>query len=232
MNWMESLRLQLIEWDEELNENYADSISIENWTEARDWMNDNPNVLSWGILPYSNTDMRFNEEDSEGHETQKDRLEELTNGLEFIKEPDTLLWTFSGKTYTGLTVAWKDPENLQNIFQIKVDDLQRILTGEMKPDFSNIYTLFLNMKGQNLESKSISDWEDWLDGVGDFWGGFSDLFKDAIGNRYDGTLSEAENREKTRDAIWIVTPMLGMPIPELLNWSSSQFRQLWELLSR
>lgn len=232
MKWMEVLKTRIIEWDEELTENYADRIQNGDWTEARDWMNDNPNVLSWGILPYSNTDMAWNEEDSEGHETQKMRLQELTDGWEFITRPDTLLWTFSGITYTGLTVAWKDPENPENIFQIKVTDLQKILTGEQKPDFSNIYNLFRNIKGQNLNSRNIRDWEDWLDGVGDFWGGCSDLFKDAIGNRYNDDLDEDENRYNTRDAIWMVTPLLGLPIPELLNWSSGQVRQLWELLSR
>ena len=229
MGWMEVLKTLIIEWDEELNENYADPIKNEDWTEARDWMNDNPNVLSWGILPYANTDMAWNEEESEGHETQKNRLQELTDGWEFITRPDTLLWTFSG---TRLTLAWKDSENPQNIFQIEVTDLQKILTGERKPDFSNIYTLFRSMIAKNLNSRPIKDWEDWLDSVGDFWGGCSDLFKESISNRYDDDLTEAENREKSRDAIWMVTPLMGLPIPELLNWSSGQVRQLWELLSR
>ena len=234
MEWMKVLKTLIMEWDEELRENYADQMMIENWTEARDWMNDNPNVLSWGVLPYANTDMAWNEEDSEGHETQRNRLQELTDGWEFITRPDTLLWTFSGRTFSGsgLTVAWKDPENPQNIFQITVTDLLKILSGELKPDFSNIYTLFRNMNANNLNSKNIKDWEDWLDGVGDFWGGCSDLFKDKIGNRWDDDLTDKENREKSRNAIWMVTPLMGLPIPELLNWSSGQIRQLWELLSR
>ena len=232
MKWMKVLKTLIMEWDEELNENYADQMMIENWNEARDWMNDNPNVLSWGVLPYSNTDMKWNEEDSKGHETQMNRLQEMTESWDLIKRPDTLLWTFDGNTYTGLTVAWKDPENPQNIFQIKVPDLLKILTGELKPDFSNIYTLFLNITTKNLNSRPIKDWDDWLDSVGDFWGGCSDLFKDAIGNRYVDDMTVSENQESTRDAIWMVTPLMGLPIPELLNWSSSQVRQLWELLSR
>ena len=41
------------------------------------------------------------------------------------------------------------------------------------------------MKAKNLNSRPIKEWDDWLDSVGDFWGGCSDLFKDAIGNRYN-----------------------------------------------
>ena len=32
MKWMKVLKTLMIEWDEELNENYADQMVIENWT--------------------------------------------------------------------------------------------------------------------------------------------------------------------------------------------------------
>lgn len=230
------LKDQINEWLSELEEGYG--AEDKTWEECYEVMDDNPKVLAWGPLPFSSPLGRdWSDSKTEGFEIQKAYLESITDALPLIMNPDNLLWTFetgaAGFSYrfNNLTICWSDPKNPKNQFQMRVGDLMDYLSGDLKlPDFSNTYRFFYQMTDVQI-NREKDEWSDWLDSSGDFWPTPSHLFRNKHQNIWKETDTVFENKEESFRRIWIVTPMI-VNLPDMLNWSSEQFQQLWLVLSR
>ena len=234
--WMSMLKDQINEWLSELEQGYG--ATDKTWSECYDWMEENPKVLAWGPLPFSSPLGRnWNDVETEGFELQKTYLESITEAMPLIMNPDNLLWTFeiggSGFSYrhNKLTISWCDPKNPENHFQMVVGNLMDYLSGDLKlPDFSNVYRFFDQMRDVQIK-RGYDEWQDWLDSSGDFWPTPSHLFRTTHQNIWNESETIETNKEESLRTIWIVTPMI-INLPDMLNWSSEQFQQLWLLLSR